>query len=309
MPHVGEPAQSWLGVPLMIGDQITGVMAVQDYKTPNVYDEHDRDMLIAVGAQAAIAIQNARLFEETQHSLAETRSLYEASRQIETSRDLQDMVTAVAEGFSAPGIQWAALLTFERDETDQVQAVQVQGTWHSDSKIAPLPMGTRFSKEMFATSGLILSDAPTFFDDTQNDQRIDPALAAVLSRRNMHTLAVLPLASGKTQTGILMLAGQAPRHFAERERQAYATLVGQMAVVMENRRLLQDAEARARREQVLREITARVRGSTDPDTIVRTAVRGLGAVLGRPAFIRLGSQEQLSRTPGNGNRQTQKGGE
>jgi len=156
---------------------------------------------------------------------------------------------------------------------------------------------------------LVLSDTPTFFDDTQNDRQIDPAQAVVLRQRNMHSLAVLPLGSGKTQTGVLMLAGQAPCHFAERERQAYATLIGQMAVVMENRRLLQETEARARREQVLREITARVRGSTDPDTIVRTAVRELGAVLGRPAFIRLGSQEQLSRTPGNGDGQTHKGGE
>ena len=309
MTHVGEPAQSWLGAPMLLGDQVLGVVAIQDYQAPNLYDEHDRDVLMAIASQAAIAIQNARLFEETQRSLSETRSLYEASRQIEASRNLQDMVTAVAEGFAVPGIHWAALLTFERDDAGQIQAVQVQGNWHADSEIAPMPIGTRFSKEMFAASGLVLSDTPTFFDDTQNDRQIDPAQAVVLRQRNMHSLAVLPLGSGKTQTGVLMLAGQAPRHFAERERQAYATLVGQMAVVMENRRLLQETEARAQREQVLREITARVRGSTDPDTIVRSAVRELGTVLGRPVFIRLGSQKQLSRTPGNGDGQTQKGGE
>ena len=53
-------------------------------------------------------------------------------------------------------------------------------------------------------------------------------------------------------------------------------------------------QRRARREQTLREITARVRGSTDPDTIVRTALRELGNTLGRPTFVRLGNAEQLS---------------
>jgi len=63
---IGEPAQSWLGVPMMIGEQPIGLIAVQSYTTPRVYDEHDRDLLLAVASQAAIAIQNARLFGEQQ---------------------------------------------------------------------------------------------------------------------------------------------------------------------------------------------------------------------------------------------------
>ncbi len=61
---LGELADSFLGVPLMIGDQFLGLMAVQDYKRPNAYDLHARDVLTAFASQAAIAIQNARLFEE-----------------------------------------------------------------------------------------------------------------------------------------------------------------------------------------------------------------------------------------------------
>jgi GAF domain-containing protein len=202
---------------------------------------------------------------------------------------------------------------FEQDEKGRTsrQAVLVQGNWCRSSEIAPMPIGTRLSQDMFAALGLILSPSPLFVDDTQNDEQIEPAMAAVLKQRNIRTLALLPMGTGtlREQTGLLMLAGKEPHHFAEREMQAYATLVGQMVVVMENRRLLQEAEARAQHEQVLREITARVRGSTDPDTIVRIAVRELGTVLGRPTFIRLGSQEQLSRTSGNGDGQTPEGGE
>jgi GAF domain-containing protein len=48
---------------------------------------------------------------------------------------------------------------------------------------------------------------------------------------------------------------------------------------------------------VLRELTARVRSSSDPDTIVRTTVRELGMALGRRTFIRLGDAEQLIKPP------------
>ena len=65
MQAVGELAASWLGVPLMIGDDFLGVMAVQDYQQTAAYDEHALDILRALASQAAIAIQNARLFEES----------------------------------------------------------------------------------------------------------------------------------------------------------------------------------------------------------------------------------------------------
>ena len=58
------PSQCWLGVPLLIGDRILGVISVQNVQKPHVYDEHDRDILTTIASQAAIAIENARLFNE-----------------------------------------------------------------------------------------------------------------------------------------------------------------------------------------------------------------------------------------------------
>ncbi|RJP51107.1 MAG: PAS domain S-box protein [Anaerolineaceae bacterium] len=68
---VGDPAKCWLGVPLFLGEQVIGVMAAQSYTEANAYDEHDRDLLMAVAGQAAISIQNARLFGETQRRTEE----------------------------------------------------------------------------------------------------------------------------------------------------------------------------------------------------------------------------------------------
>jgi signal transduction histidine kinase/ActR/RegA family two-component response regulator len=66
---VGQMAQSWLGVPMLYADQVIGVMAVQSYSTPDLYSEEDRDMLTAIANQVAVALQNARLFEQTQTAL------------------------------------------------------------------------------------------------------------------------------------------------------------------------------------------------------------------------------------------------
>ena len=60
----GAPARSFLGVPLVLGDQVLGAIAIQDYRVPHLYDEHDLRLLTSFASQAAIAIENARLFQE-----------------------------------------------------------------------------------------------------------------------------------------------------------------------------------------------------------------------------------------------------
>lgn len=64
-----HPAASWLGVPLIVGDQTVGVIALQSYQSRNLYDEGHQKVLAAVAAAAAIAIQNARLFGRVDQDL------------------------------------------------------------------------------------------------------------------------------------------------------------------------------------------------------------------------------------------------
>jgi len=67
---IGRPARSWLGVPMAMGDRILGVMAVQNYEQENVYDEEDLAVLLTIANQAAIALENARLYQMTDEALA-----------------------------------------------------------------------------------------------------------------------------------------------------------------------------------------------------------------------------------------------
>ena len=52
--------RSWLGVPLIAGDEVLGVMTVQDER-PNAYDQGTVRVLTTIAAQAAISVRNAQL--------------------------------------------------------------------------------------------------------------------------------------------------------------------------------------------------------------------------------------------------------
>ena len=47
--------RTWLGVPLTVGEQALGVIALQSYTTPRLYTERHRDLLRAAAGQAAPA--------------------------------------------------------------------------------------------------------------------------------------------------------------------------------------------------------------------------------------------------------------
>jgi len=64
-------------------------------------------------------------------------------------------------------------------------------------------------------------------------------------------------------------------------------------LALENARLLEETQQRAEQERIIASITARVRASMDPETILQTAVRELGAALGTDrAFVQLGVERQ-----------------
>ena len=67
---IGRPAASWLGVPILAGDEPLGVIAVQSFSTATDYDLPHQDVLVTIAAQAAVAIQNARLYARTDEALA-----------------------------------------------------------------------------------------------------------------------------------------------------------------------------------------------------------------------------------------------
>jgi len=90
------PSQSWLGVPLMIGERVLGLISVQSVQKPNLYNEHNRDILTTIASQAAIAIENARLFQEAQRRAQETTVLAEVGREISVTLDLETVLAKIA---------------------------------------------------------------------------------------------------------------------------------------------------------------------------------------------------------------------
>jgi PAS domain S-box-containing protein len=65
---IGTPPKSWLGVPLSIQSKPIGVLVVQSYEPGNDYTDTQRDLLVAIGNQAAEVIERKRAEDALQQS-------------------------------------------------------------------------------------------------------------------------------------------------------------------------------------------------------------------------------------------------
>jgi len=61
-----DKTQSLIAVPMLLQGRIMGMISAQSYK-PNAYTTNDHTLLELLGAHAAVAIENARLFNKAQH--------------------------------------------------------------------------------------------------------------------------------------------------------------------------------------------------------------------------------------------------
>ncbi|MDP2303568.1 MAG: PAS domain-containing sensor histidine kinase [Ignavibacteria bacterium] len=71
---IGSPAQIWLGVPLVIRDEIIGVIVLQDYHNKEAYTRNEQEILETISYTLAKVIENKLIEEEKKNLIAELKA-------------------------------------------------------------------------------------------------------------------------------------------------------------------------------------------------------------------------------------------
>jgi GAF domain-containing protein/HAMP domain-containing protein len=268
----------WL-MPIAAGNEIVGTVGIDLLDPGKRFSAEEQQLAESIVLQAGTAIQNARLFEQVQETLAATERLYQASARLNAAADLQEAVAAVAGGGRHPAIDRVVLFLLEHDADGDLVAITSAATWHSGKGPEPTPVGTRYEKEAMAALDLLVAGEPLFVDDIEADERGDPATKAVFRELGIRSVVILPLTARGRHLGSLLLEGGAVERFVPEEFEPYLALAGQLALALDRQMLLTSAQRRAERERLINVIGQKIQSAPTIEGAMQVALTELGQAL------------------------------
>jgi diguanylate cyclase (GGDEF)-like protein/PAS domain S-box-containing protein len=94
------PYRDVIAVPLLVKERVLGVIALTDAREDHQFTEKNMQLLTLFAQQAAIAIDNAQLFDQTQFVLADTQKLYRAARSLISTQSIDDLLQDLLDNVS-----------------------------------------------------------------------------------------------------------------------------------------------------------------------------------------------------------------
>ena len=231
--------KTWLGVPMLVGDQVTGILSLQNVDQENAFDESDVRLLQTLAASMSVALENARLFDETQRLLNETE---------QRAMELQ-IINTVQEGLAQkPDTASIYELVGEKLRGSFQDADLFLGVYDPKTDLLHVPFLVEHGKRHTVNPkkvggkgivGYLLKDPrPSLLDENAELAAVRAQSAEAASTRLPRSGLYVPLMMGGAMQGAIVLENmQTELAFGASDMRLVVTLANSMSVALENARL------------------------------------------------------------------------
>ena len=265
-PQIEAPRLSWLGIPLISKGEVIGVISLEKWQASYYSPEHVQIATTFAG-QAAVALENARLYEDSVSRAAELdqRSqrlalLNRFSSQMNGLLDADEIQKVTAEelrkAFAAMRVSVARL--------DGQTAIWTFTSPKQDETLPqPLPSAPVFA-HLRESLGVFTSD------DFMKEVALAP-LKPLLGDESSSVLA-LPLVSGGNLRSVLFIQLPVGERLNTSEVELAITIANQASVALDSARLFQEAQHRAQETMALAEVGRDISATLDLEDVLKRIV-------------------------------------
>ena len=223
---------SVVGVPIRWGNRMIGFFGIGN-ESPNRFSERDAETLEIFAQYAAIAINNANLFEASQHALDEMRLLYEISQRIGLSADVDEVIDAYLDQVAAVGQYICSIILYEFGANSQRTAVMVKGRWTPETGSQRIEERLPYSKDDLDP---ILDEGQTItIVDVRSDPRVPVSLREIQEESGRLALAMIPLMVRSQRIGLVVLSYPGVHKWNEDSLRPYRATAAQLAIAIDHR--------------------------------------------------------------------------
>ncbi|TAL41981.1 MAG: GAF domain-containing protein, partial [Chitinophagaceae bacterium] len=235
----GQAPKSAVFVPMLVGEAVKGSVSLQNVDRENAFSESDLRLLTTLTNSMSVALENARLFDETTRLLKETEQrtaelsvINSVQEGLARELDIQGIYELVGEKmreiFNA---QVFDIVTY--DKTNGL--IEDRYTYEKGDRtlLGPRPL-KGFRKHVFETAKPLVINKDVDQLRSKYDQ-------AVIIGEGAKSLVLVPMITGGEVTGVISLQNLDQEYaFPESDVNLLTTLANSMSVALENARLFDE---------------------------------------------------------------------
>ena len=288
VPMKGCSTRSELVVPIKLKEQVVGVLDVQSEQL-NAFDSSDISVVQSLANQAAIAIENARLFDAEQRRAEQFRVMSEVGQRMTSILDVDELLTEIVSLIRDTfGYYLVDVALIEGD--DLIVKAGAGECFHNPAFRPPrLNVGGKGIMAWVARNG-----EPLLAPIVTQDARYLPLPDGLETQSEL----AVPLKTKTKTIGVLDVQSDRPHAFDNSDLVVLRSLADQAAVAIENARLYEQAQQLAvveERQRLARELHDAVTQTLFSASLISEALPELWETDEEESRRLLGELRQLSR--------------
>ncbi|NIM92302.1 MAG: GAF domain-containing protein [Anaerolineales bacterium] len=241
LPELDNPPQAWLGVPLTNPDRTFGCLAVFHTEPDKRFTEKDRDLLVTLAGQAAVALDNALLYKQTFDRTQALTLLNEITASISSTLDPERALELVNHSMiRVGGGQKAAifLLDPDRQQLFLARATNLTDDFIKLSLTIPVDDTERTAPTLEGVSVLI---------DDVSTSHYSEGYKELYKSEGIQAVAEFPLTTPQGTIGQVAVYFSNPRQFQTDQTELLKTFASQAALAVSNARVHAETDMALRR--------------------------------------------------------------
>jgi PAS domain S-box-containing protein len=273
--------RSWMAIPLAANDQAIGIVTMSRTEEGAFTERHAR-LARAVADQAAVAIDNARLFEETRQRTTELTTLLDVSHDVATTLDTTVLVGLILDQLKQIIHYTGSSVSILLDDR-YVEIVDSRGAGAEQTKNMRIPAerAPLLWRQATSLQPVVIPDIRDPDDPLARDYiaAIGPAID-LPAFRDIRSWMAIPLAPKDKAIGLLSMSHTTPNYFTERHGRIARAIADQAALALDNARLFEETQQRAREMGALLDVTRGVASTLDLRAVAALILEHLKSIVG-----------------------------
>ncbi len=259
---IGKAAKSLLAIPLLLKDKVIGVMSLQSYK-PNTFNKRDKNLLSTVAGQVTIAIENAKLYEETFKKLNESALLNEVITTGTSTMEFNELIDKLIEPLKR-NLSFASFNIHLIDErTKDLKVATTHGYDVEELEKLKLKVGKGI------TGWVAKTGKPIIVPDVSKDQRY------IQSNPDIRSEMCIPLKVKDKVIGVLDIEDTKLDAFSKENLTFISAVAGQISMIIEKAKILESEKKRSKQLETIQDVSKNIVSILDMDDLFKQIVNSI----------------------------------